>query len=233
MEYEYHFNHRIDPASMTVVEWLNFWFETYMKNSLKQSTFVSYETYIRKHFTPAFQDIKLKELTSWVLQDFYNYKLNVEGLSPKTIINMHRCLYKALKQAVLKRFIEFNPCDGVNLPKNEKPDIQVLTRQQQERLMYASYQHRYGVFVRLTLLTGIRLGELLGLRWEDTDLRAGIIHIRQTLNRLKKPDYDGEGNSTEIVIQTPKTKNSIHSIPLLPLSDMWAEEEIITLLSRM
>lgn len=187
-----------------------------MKNSLKQSTFVSYETYIRKHFAPAFQATKLKELISWVLQDFYNYKLNVEGLSPKTIINMHRCLHKALKQAVTERFIEFNPCDGVNLPKNEKPDIQVLTRQQQERLMYASYQHRYGVFVRLALMTGLRLGELLGLRWENTDLRAGIIHIRQTLNRLKKRDYDGTGNSTEIVIQTPKTKNSIRSIPLLP-----------------
>lgn len=216
MEYEYHFNHRVDPTSMTVVEWLNFWLETYMKNSLKQSTFVSYETYIRKHFAPAFQATKLKELTSWVLQDFYNYKLNVENLSPKTIINMHRCLHKALKQAVTERFIEFNPCDGVNLPKNEKPDIQVLTRQQQERLMYASYQHRYGVFVRLALMTGLRLGELLGLRWENADLRAGIIHIRQTLNRLKKRDYDGTGNSTEIVIQTPKTKNSIRSIPLLP-----------------
>lgn len=216
MEYEYHFNHRIDPTSITVVEWLNFWLETYMKNSLKQSTFVNYETYIRKHFAPAFQATKLKELTSWMLQDFYNYKLNIENLSPKTIINMHRCLHKALKQAVLERFIEFNPCDGVNLPKNEKPDIQVLTRQQQERLMYASYQHRYGVFVRLALMTGLRLGELLGLRWENTDLRAGIIHIRQTLNRLKKRDYDGTGNSTEIVIQTPKTKNSIRSIPLLP-----------------
>ena len=216
MEYEYHFHHKIDPASMTVTYWLNFWLITYMKNSLKQSTFVSYETYIRKHFAPAFQNTKLKELTSWGLQDFYNYKLNTEGLSPKTIINMHRCLHKALKQAVLEHFIDFNPCDGVNLPKNEKPEIQVLTRQQQERLMYASYQHRYGIFIRLTLMTGIRLGELLGLRWENVDLRSGTIHIRQTLNRLKKTDYDGTGTSTEIVFQTPKTKNSVRSIPLLP-----------------
>lgn len=81
--------------------------------------------------------------------------------------------------------------------------------------MYTSYKFRYGVFIRLTLATGIRLGELLGLRWEDIDTRKNMLNIRRTLNRLPKIDYDGIGNSTEIVIQEPKTKNSIRSIPLM------------------
>ena len=79
--------------------------------------------------------------------------------------------------------------------------------------------YRYGVFVRLVLFTGLRLGELLGLRWEDIDFRAGILHVRRTLNRLnkmKRPLQPGEP-TTEIVIQTPKSQNSIRAIPLLPV----------------
>ena len=83
--------------------------------------------------------------------------------------------------------------------------------------MYASQQYRYGVFIRFTLATGVRLGELLGLRWEDIDTKTCMVTIRRTINRLPKVDYNGIGNSTEIVIQEPKTKNSIRTIPLMPV----------------
>lgn len=208
-EYNIHINEMIDSTSTKLIDWLRIWLETYMRNSLKQSTYTSYAGYINNHFAPAFPTLKLKDLTSKLLQEFYNYKLTEEGLSPKTIANMHRCLHKALKQAVLEHHISFNPCEAVNLPKNEKPQIEILTREEQERLVYTSYKFRYGVFIRLTLATGIRLGELLGLRWEDVDTRKNMLNIRRTLNRLPKIDYNGIGNSTEIVIQEPKTKNSL------------------------
>lgn len=85
-------------------------------------------------------------------------------------------------------------------------------------MVQASFQHRYGVFIRLVLLTGIRLGELLGLRWEDIDFRTNMLHIRRTLNRLQKQNLpeNYNGARTEIVIQEPKTENSVRSIPLLP-----------------
>ena len=121
-----------------------------------------------------------------------------------------------MNQAVLEHYIDFNPCDAVNLPRNEKPQVEILTREEQQKLIYTSYKYRYGVFIRLTLATGIRLGELLGLRWEDVDFGKRMLSIRRTLNRLPKVDYNGVGNSTEIVIQEPKTKNSIRSIPLIP-----------------
>ena len=84
-------------------------------------------------------------------------------------------------------------------------------------MIRASYQHRYGIFIRLVLSTGIRLGELLGLRWEDVDFGAGMLYIRRTLNRLQKTSLpaDYAGPKTEIVIQEPKTQNSIRTIPLL------------------
>ena len=187
-----------------------------MKNKVKQSTYVSYRGYIENHLAPAFPTLKLKDLTTKLLQDFYNYKQNTQGLSPKTILNLHRCLHKAMNQAVLEHYIDFNPCDAVSLPRNEKPQVEILTREEQQKLIYTSYKYRYGVFIRLTLATGIRLGELLGLRWEDVDFGKRMLSIRRTLNRLPKVDYNGVGNSTEIVIQEPKTKNSIRSIPLIP-----------------
>lgn len=217
-EYKIHISEMVDPTSTKLIDWLRIWLETYMKNSLKQSTYTSYKGYIENHLAPAFPALKLKDLTSKLLQDFYNYKLTEEGLSPKTITNLHRCLHKALKQAVLEHHLNFNPCDAVNLPRNEKPQVEILTREEQERLIYTSYKFRYGFFIRLTLATGIRLGELLGLRWEDIDTRKNMLNIRRTLNRLPKVDYNGVGNSTEIVIQEPKTKNSVRSIPLMQIT---------------
>ncbi len=58
-----------------------------------------------------------------------------DSLSPKTVINMHLYLHKALKQAVLEHYLNFNPCDAVNLPRNERPQIEILTRDEQNRLM--------------------------------------------------------------------------------------------------
>ena len=80
----------------TVGEWLDNWLTTYMQHTLKQSTYKSYETYVRKHFKPSLGTIKLKELTPRTLQIFYNYKQEQEKLSPKTISNLNMCLHKAL-----------------------------------------------------------------------------------------------------------------------------------------
>ena len=215
LEYQIHHMRQIDPTSTTLADWLRYWLETYKMHNLKQSTYVSYRGYIEKHVAIAFPTMKLKDLTARELQEFYNFKIS-DGLSPKTILNIHRCLHEALKQAVLEQYIPFNPSDAVALPKREKPEIEILTREQQNRLIQASYSHRYGVFIRLTLTTGLRLGEVLGLSWDNIDLRSNTLFVRQTLNRLEKIDWNGIGAKTEIVMQVPKTKNSIRSIPLLP-----------------
>ena len=143
------------------------------------------ESYIRVHLKPYLGDLDLKDLSPRTLQQFYNYKSEAEHLSPKTIININLFLHKALDYAVAEGYISSNPAAGVNLPRGKKPQIQILTRDEQDRLMRCSYQYRYGVFVRLVLFTGLRLGELLGLRWEDVDAVSGILHVRRTLNRLQ------------------------------------------------
>ena len=213
--------HDIAPQSfseMTLGEWLDLCLEVYMKNTIKQSTYNGYRAYIDKHFKPALGNVKLSELNPRMLQMFYNYKTETEGLAPKTIVNINLFLHKALSFAVGEGYMRTNPAESLNLSRGQKPQIEILNRDEQAALIRGSYNHRYGVFVRLTLFTGLRLGELLGLQWQDVDLRAGMIHVQRTLgrlNKMKRPDAPGE-NTTEIVVGTPKSQNSMRSIPVLP-----------------
>jgi len=202
-----------DPMSVTLGEWYEYWLDTYMKDTVKQSTYASYRSYLNKHFC-VLGKILLKKLEPHTLQEFYNYKFREEGLSPKTLRNYHMALHKCLQQAVKERLLIYNPCDAVTLPSGEKPEISVFTNDQQRALVQASYRHRYGVFIRLDLCTGLRMGELLALKWEDIDFSTAQLHVRRTINRLAKYEsHDGE-NKTEIVFGTPKTKNSRRTIPL-------------------
>jgi len=196
-----------------LINWLDYYIENYLKNTIKQSTYVGYRTYVNKHFLPAFNNLKLKNLSPKMLQEFYNVKYE-SGLSPKTLRNINMFLHKALQQACRESIIFQNVSECVELPKRKKPDIKILTVEQQKRLILASYKYRYGVFIRLELVTGLRLGELLGLRWADVDLINGSLTVNQTLNRLTKYEPSGE-NTTEIVFGTPKSENSIRTIPLL------------------
>ena len=202
-----------DPMSVTLGEWYEYWLETYMKDTIKQSTYASYRSYLNKHFC-VLGKILLKKLEPHTLQEFYNYKFREEGLSPKTLRNYHMALHKCLQQAVKARLLIYNPCDAVTLPSGEKPEIVVFSNDQQLALVQASYRHRYGVFIRLDLCTGLRMGELLALKWEDIDFSTAQLHVRRTINRLAKYEANDGENKTEIVFGTPKTKNSRRTIPL-------------------
>ena len=199
------------PASLTLGEWLPHWLELYARPSVRHSTYVSYEGYVRKHLVPALGAVPLDKLVPADLQRFYLCKLQEDRLAPKTISNLHACLHRALQQAVKEQMIPSNPCDAVDLPRKETAEISVLTREQQVKLMQESYRHRYGVFIRLALSTGMRIGEIVGLRWDDIDFTNRILFVRSTLNRL--PTVDGE-SKTQLFVGTPKTKNGRRSIPL-------------------
>jgi len=211
-------------------EWLDICLNVYMKNSLKQSTYLSYESYIRLYFKRSLGETLLRDITPRLLQQYYNHLFETKTLSSKSISNLNLFLHRALSYAVAEGYITGNPAEMVAIPRGEKPEIVILTRDEQFALMNASYSHRYGVFVRLVLFTGLRLGELLGLMWQDIDFAGGLLHVRRTLNRLNKIDRPDNPNesTTEIVIQSPKSANSCRSIPLLPnvLNDLLAWREV-------
>ena len=93
-----------DPMSVTLGEWYEYWLDTYMKDTVKQSTYASYRSYLNKHFC-VLGKILLKKLEPHTLQEFYNHKFREEGLSPKTLRNYHMALHKCLQQAVKERLL--------------------------------------------------------------------------------------------------------------------------------
>lgn len=216
---------RLKPSAWTVENWYRHWLHTYAQDAVKRSTYVSYEAYLNNHFGPAIGKLKLKDITPSLLQNFYHEKV-AGGLSQKTVMNMNLCLHKCLSQAEMEGFLLSNPAAKLNLRRGEKPEILVLTRAQQRLLMEKSRNCRYGVFIRLVLATGLRMGELLALQWKDIDLEQSTLYVRRTLNRLKS--YKDEGPKTEIVFGTPKSQNSRRSIPLLPavVADLKAWQKI-------
>ena len=226
----------IRPNQHTLLSWLREWLDSYAKPTLRPSTFTNYELTIEKHFNVKLGRVKLKNVSTRMLQDFFNEKLvsgradkKSGGLSAKTLKNMKYMLHVALDQACYDNLISSNPADGVRLPVPDGPEQRVLQPEEKERVCtHAATIHTLPAQGVILLLTcGLRRGELLGLQWQDVDLENGIIKIRHTLSRLKKFDvsssayqyiqldtYAPETNRTAIYLGPVKTKKAVRTIYL-------------------
>ena len=222
----------IEKNKMTLGYWMEEWLEVYAKPHVKQSTYVSYHTYIKKHIQPEIGKIKLSGLRADMLQKFFNEKakggrldkaknpetgkleLKSGGLSDKTLKNIYNTLHAALKQAYENELIPKNYVELVKLNRTPPKDMRVLSRDEQKRLqgVLETTEERLAVGVLVCLFTGIRLGEVLGLQWKDIDLVERRMQIRRTLNRLQV--FDNPQKATDIIIGQPKSMKSIRDIPL-------------------
>ena len=214
----------IEPCRITLYEWLCTWLETYCKNAVRITTYINYETYIHKHIKDTIGGHRLCNLNTLIIQEFYNEKSRngkldgSGGLSPKTMKNMHNMLHHALDKAVQLDMIAKNPSDYTALPKRKKTEMRFFTVDEQKQLQEAIKGHRLEMAILLSLYTGIRQGELLGLTWKHVHLESNhcsYIRIVQSVNRTKS-SYDSDIGKTKLSIQEPKTPNSIRTIPLLP-----------------
>jgi len=210
----------IEKNKLTLEGWLIQWLEVYAKPKVKQSTYVSYDTYINKHIIPEIGKIKLVDLRVDMLQQFFNKKATMGrldgkgGLSEKTLRNLYTMLSTALKQAYENSLINKNLAELVKLPKVMRTEMRVLSLSEQQKLIEAlkTSEERYKIGILICLSTGIRIGELCGLQWQDINEITHVLSIRRTLNRL--PTIDKTKGKTELVIDTPKSQKSVRDIPL-------------------
>ena len=200
-----------EPAKIKFSEWLDTWLNDYKKRHLRTTTWESYESHSRLHIKPAIGYIKLSQLTTTHLQRLYNDKLDggrsdnkKGGLSAKSVKEIHGVIYGALEQAKKEGMIIINPADAVVLPKVEKPEIKFFDSEEVAIFLTAARETHYFVAYYLELATGLRRGELLGLRWKDVDLEYKSITVTQGLLRSK----DG------LIFQPPKTKQSHRTISI-------------------
>lgn len=215
---------------MSFNEWLDEWLNSYAKNSIKLSTLVSYDGIIHRHIQKhKIGAVELSKLNTRMFQKYFNEKSvsgrmdNKEGgLSPKTILNQYNMIHSALDQAVINGYMLKNPLIGVRLPRQEHKEMRVLTTNEQTKLMIAvNRTEEIGACgINIALYTGMRLGEIIGLQWQDIDFENKKLSVKRTLNRLKTFEKDSK-TATKIMINEPKTKNSIREIPIInPLYEL-------------
>ena len=213
----------IDAQEMTLGEWLDYWLETYSRNTVRLSTYTAYEVAIRCHIKPKIGNVKLKKLTASVLQEFFNdeYKSGRidgrgEGMSVKSLRNFYNLLHSALQKAVETDVLIKNVIMGVQLPKSEVKEERVLSVDEQRKLLKAAreYPHKAGFAVVINLFTGMRIGEILALQWCDVDEVNHTLRVSKTSGRLRTYD-DSEPTASRIIVGQPKSKNSNREIPLL------------------
>ena len=147
---------------------------------VKPSTAAVYAATIENHIKPALDAVPRKELAAHDIQGFYNH-LTDSGLSPKTVKNVHGILHEALQQAQQGKEIPFNPADAVKLPRVEKKELRPLDVQESAAFLQAIQGHRYEALFTVTLFTGMRIGEIVGLMWEKIDFERGLITIDRQL----------------------------------------------------
>lgn len=199
----------VEPTRLTFGEWLQVWLEEYKKPAVRPSTWASYEQTIRNHLEPALGHVPLQQLRPELLQRLYNQKL-AEGLSNRTVHLIHTVAHAALKQAVKNGLVGRNVAEATSPPGVGKGEIRVLSLEEQHRFLEVAKENRLYPAFLLALASGLRLGELLGLRWQDVDWQRGGISINQALQRVR----GRKGQKTYLAFLPPKTKAGRRFIPL-------------------
>jgi integrase len=187
--------------STFLTQWLE---EVHRPPAIRPTTYQRYLDVSRKHILPALGHFELQKVTPQRIQTFYSTKLK-EGQSTSSVHIMHSLLSKAFDTAVKWRLISSNPCKGTTIPHEVKREAQSLTEEQARHLLEAARDHDLEVFVVTALSTGMRIGELLALRWSDIDMEQGMVNVHRTVTYLRGHFIEGE----------PKTKSGKRKI-LIP-----------------
>ena len=181
------------------------------KKYVKKSTYAAYQLLIQNHIKPYFGD--LYEVNEEKVQQFVFDKLDA-GLSEKTIRDIIIVLKMILKFGIKNGYLEYIQIDAKFPSKQEKKDLDVLSKADQKKFMEHLRNNftfkNLGIFICLS--TGMRIGEICGLRWCDVDTVEGVIKVRHTLQRIYI--IEGKTRHTELLLDTPKTANSVRDIPM-------------------
>ncbi len=180
-----------DSATLTVGKYLRQWLESSAKSSVAPRTFANYELQVEQHLIPALGHVRLDKLTSLRIQTMYNAKLEA-GLKPSTIRYIHAVLHRALRQAQMRwRLIGRNPADDVELPKVGQKKSNTLSMEQVDSFLTVAEESgdRFVALYHVAFFCGLRIGEILGLKWRYVDLDKREIHVRYQVQRMR----DGSG----------------------------------------
>ena len=202
-------------ADMPFGEWVEHWYEEHSKPAVRPSTQRIYEGYIRLYIKPKLGSIPLSKLTTNDIQQFCTWmKTDARmdqgdgemGLADTQVRNCHSLCYRALEKAVKENLISQNPAVGCKLPPIKREEMKILSRETMQKVLIQAKEENYYELFLLEFATGLRLGELTALQWDDLDLNNGELRINKQATII----------GSEVVITEPKTKAAIRTLVLPP-----------------
>ena len=193
----------VDAGRLTVGDYLERWLEDSVKGTVRTSTYEAYRYMVEPHLVPFFGALKLRDINPVHVRALYREKLEA-GLSAATVRKMHAVLSKAMKQAVMDGLVHRNVCDSVRPPRLARKEIRPLDPEQAGALLRAAASDRLEALYVLAVHTGMREGELLGLKWEDVSLdgEEPVLRLRRALVREAGKVALGE-------LKTPKSRRQV------------------------
>lgn len=174
------------PRTITVNAWLEQWQEIFCPN-IKRSTAARYESDIRLHILPEIGNMRLSEVKTSTIQRLYN-KVHKNGLSDKSVRNLHGTLHNAMAKAVGEKYIAINPCEGVELPRSDTPQREMRPLKDNELPAFLRLidGNRMENLFRVAVFTGMRESELIGLTWDCVDFEHGTLHLYRQLSKGRR-----------------------------------------------
>lgn len=205
-------NELIEPTKLTFGEYLVDRWLPIVCHSLRPSTWDSYKRTIERHVIPTLGGVSLQALTAGHLDELYaqllaNGHCRGGGLAPKTVRYLHTTLQKALRDAVRKQLVARNVAHDADAPKlraSGHREMRTWSAEEVRIFLEATVEHRLHAAFMLAATTGMRRGEVLGLRWADIDIKAARLSVRQTVLSI----------NYRLEFGTPKTARGRRSIAL-------------------
>lgn len=213
-----------EQGNMTLSDWIEQWLTSYAEPTLRESTVRGYRSDVRHHIKPALGSKRLRSITQRDVQKFYNamgkktYKASDGSercLADATVRGVHMLLHEIMEAAVRSRLIVQNPTDGTVIPKLNRPPMKILNEEQLDRFKEAiRAEPLWYDFFYTEITTGLRRGEICGLKWCDLDEESGTLKICRSI-------HSAPGGALEV--GNPKTEKGTRTI-LLPASTLQRAE---------
>ena len=208
-KYEMEHGIYLNAQHMTLNSFFETWLSEIKENTVKANTISVYMEIYKVHIAPALGRLQVSSINKLMIQRLLN-NMSKNGLSPNTLAKTKAILYSIFKEAMENRMISYNPCENITI-RRDKTERRVLSSDEQKIFLEAIQGSRYEMLCILGLSTGLRIGELSGLRWSDINFEDKILTVERTYIYL----HDVKNHQMKDVFHSPKTKNSCRSIRLL------------------